>query len=95
MYIENNDIRTLRDRAPEGCACGRSARPLSAHGGKHPTATGGDCSNYFITLGAPLAAVYSPMQVWKDLYSEAQALAHGTLFAELDKPFVARGRKCK
>ena len=92
MYIENNDIRALRDRAPEGCACERGARPLP---GKRPTPSGDGCSNYFITLGAPLAAVYSPMQVWKDLYSEAQALAHGTLFAELDKPFMARGRRCK
>ena len=106
MYMENNDIRSLRDRAPEGCGCERGERerrqerterafcPL----GNRRSCAGtreSDCSNYFITLGAPLAAVYSPIQVWRGVYSEAQALARGTLFADLDKPFMGKGRKCK
>ena len=109
MYIETNDIRSLRDRAPEGCGCEREAgkanemrQPREMHpscpfcAGKQGGGIGrDDCSNYFISLGAPLAAVYSPIQVWKDIYNEAQALSRGTLFAELDKPFMAKGRKCK
>lgn len=33
-----------------------------------------------------LAMVYSPYQCWRMLYSEEDALAHGTLFEELYKP---------
>lgn len=34
-----------------------------------------------------LAMIYSPNQVWQDIYSEEDALTRGTIFAELDKPF--------
>ena len=112
MYIENNDIRSLRDRAPEGCGCERGGRegcgctrgePREGHpersacpmGSRSVGAQRPDCSNYFMSLGAPLAAVYAPIQVWKEVYGETQALARGTLFAELDKPFMGKGRKCK
>jgi len=33
-----------------------------------------------------LAMVYSPYQCWRMLYSEMDALSHGTLFEELYKP---------
>ena len=33
-----------------------------------------------------LAMVYSPYQCWRMLYSESEALRHGTLFEELYKP---------
>ena len=33
-----------------------------------------------------LAMVYSPYQCWRMLYSEDEALSHGTLFEELYKP---------
>ena len=33
-----------------------------------------------------LAMAYSPYQCWRMLYSEADALNHGTLFEELYKP---------
>ena len=33
-----------------------------------------------------LAMVYSPYQCWRMLYSEMDALKHGTLFEELYKP---------
>lgn len=35
-----------------------------------------------------LAMAYVPMQTWQNLYEPDVALARGTLFAELDKPFV-------
>ena len=41
----------------------------------------------------PLAMVYSPLQAWQSLYDPANALQHGTLFCELDKPFL--GRRCE
>ena len=42
-------------------------------------------------VGYPLASVYAPLQEWRELYDEERALAQGTLFAELDKPFLGRG----
>ena len=34
----------------------------------------------------PLAYAYMPIQKWRLLYSPDDALAHGTMFEELDKP---------
>ena len=39
----------------------------------------------------PLTMVYSPMQEYKCLYDWEASLHRGTLFEELDKPFL-RGR---
>ena len=43
----------------------------------------------------PLAMVYSPMQKWGNLYTPEEALQNGTLFADLNFPWVAgeKGRK--
>lgn len=42
--------------------------------------------------GCSLAMVYAPAQTWQNLYEPGKALQQGTLFAELDKPFLgARG----
>ena len=35
----------------------------------------------------PLASVYSPIQIWRNLYEPDEALKKGTLFKELDLPF--------
>ena len=37
--------------------------------------------------GLSLAMVYSPCQEFDGIYPVEEALCHGTLFAELDKPF--------
>lgn len=36
----------------------------------------------------PLASVYSAIQIWRNLYEPEEALKRGTLFKELDLPFV-------
>ncbi|MBQ6906609.1 MAG: spore coat associated protein CotJA [Clostridia bacterium] len=42
-----------------------------------------------MTIPAPsLAMVYSPKQVWGETYEVDVALERGTLFPELDKPFL-------
>ena len=41
----------------------------------------------------PPAMVYSPMQEWRELYDLDTALNRGTIFKELDLPFVGC-RKC-
>ena len=38
-------------------------------------------------VGYPLASVYAPIQAWQALYDSEEALKHGTLFKELEKPF--------
>ena len=42
----------------------------------------------------PLAMAYVPWQYWTETYPLEKALRSGTLFCELDKPFVGR-RACK
>ena len=37
----------------------------------------------------PLAMVYSPMQKWGNLYTPEEALKNGTLFADLNFPWIA------
>ena len=39
----------------------------------------------------PLAMCYVPMQQWKITYNHQEALERGTLFPELDLPFMGRG----
>ena len=41
--------------------------------------------------GMPLAMAYVPWQEWQNLYSAEKALCRGTIFEELDKPFLGRG----
>lgn len=85
-----------RDTCPCGGNLSRERDTCSLCGNRRGTNERSvDCDNFFVTLGAPLAAVYSPIQVWKEVYDETHALERGTLFSELDKPFEGRGRKCR
>ena len=43
--------------------------------------------------GLPLAMAYVPFQKFNNLYEVDAAFAAGTLFKELDKPFIGRCRK--
>lgn len=36
----------------------------------------------------PLASVYAPIQEFRELYDQEKAFRHGTMFAELDFPFL-------
>lgn len=38
----------------------------------------------------PLAMAYVPQQSWQDIYSADVAFERGTIFSQLDKPFLAR-----
>lgn len=44
-----------------------------------------NCLNAF-----PLAMAYVPMQSWGELYSADTGICRGTIFSELDKPFLGR-----
>ena len=44
------------------------------------------------TLNAfPVAMAYVPWQYWNEIYDYDKALCRGTLFPELDKPFLKGG----
>ena len=43
----------------------------------------------FGLVGYPLASVYAPVQEFKGLYDEERALKAGTLFSQLDLPFMS------
>ena len=43
--------------------------------------------------GYPLASVYAPLQSFSELYDLKTALDRGTIFRELDLPFVCGGMK--
>ena len=57
-------------------------------GASAPTAATGEPAQSFGLAGYPLAIVYAPLQAWQGLYDTDTALKKGTLFAELDKPFL-------
>ena len=42
--------------------------------------------------GYPLASVYAPLQTFDELYDPATALKQGTLFSQLDLPFMGNRR---
>ncbi len=51
--------------------------------------SGGSCAaGDEVVPGAPLAMVYAPCQPWRNLYEPDRALTQGTLFADLDLPFL-------
>ena len=101
--MENNPTRVSRERINEnylrqmlrddtrGCArgkacerqCAPSARSISAcEMSDKPT-----CRGY-----ESLAMVYSPVQAFGELYDVKTALCRGTIFKELEKPFLAYRR---
>lgn len=41
--------------------------------------------------GLPLAMTYTPWQCWCETYEPAEALHRGTIFPELDLPFLGGG----
>ncbi|MBO5415657.1 MAG: spore coat associated protein CotJA [Clostridia bacterium] len=43
--------------------------------------------------GYPLASVYAPIQEWRNLYDNETGFNRGTIFKELDLPFLCGERK--
>lgn len=42
-------------------------------------------------LHMPLAMAYVPWQKWCDIYETCKGFQRGTIFSELDKPFMGKG----
>ena len=99
MHTDKN-YTTARDRISESLAC-RVARNSSFPYGEEtaqyvgknmgkpqqPTARSWGLEGY------PLASVYAPLQVWRDIYDEDAGFHRGTIFKELDLPFVCGEKK--
>ena len=43
----------------------------------------------------PIAMAYVPWQKWENIYEPCKGLEHGTIFRDLDKPFMWRGGRCR
>ena len=95
MYTEN-DFLTPRERVNEAllrrCADGCSAPRVQE---KNRNCTNGcdELSNspYRKNWGLedyPLASMFAPLQVWQSLYDLEVGFTRGTIFKELDLPFV-------
>ena len=77
---EFNDDMTPLDRVDSDMADRRDTD-------KRPPAMQNPCFDN--NTNTPLAMVYSPMQKWGNLYTPEEALKYGTLFADLNFPWVA------
>ena len=49
----------------------------------------------YFKKGTPIAMAYVPWQKWCDLYDLPKAFQSGTIFRELDKPFLGKGGGCR
>ena len=76
----------------------RSAQPLQA-AASMPSSAGScrcrmdgcpDTHDHFPS-DMPVAMAYVPWQKWQDLYDPYKGLERGTIFKELDKPFLGKG----
>ena len=67
------------------CGCGNGGNDDWSEMGEHCNQ-----SRRFGLEGYPLASVYAPLQEFRNLYDKESALKEGTLFAELNLPFMGR-----
>ena len=82
-----NDYRTSRERVSEerirrileDCSARVSSQNAASRASK-------------VCAEAPLAMVYSPYQEWHELYDLESGFCQGTIFKELDKPFLGAAR---
>ncbi|MBR2340337.1 MAG: spore coat associated protein CotJA [Clostridia bacterium] len=74
------------NRDNEGCRiCGRANGSCGCENGQNQQQ---GCSTCPVQSWAPsLAMVYSPVQCWEGVLEPAEALANGSLFSGLIKPF--------
>ncbi len=102
MYIDENDVRTPRERACDdvlrrmaheqsrnatAVARPSCACPVEPRAGKR------DCRGEYVQGGPSLAMVYSPYQHWQNVYDHDKGFSRGTIFRDLDMPFEASQSK--
>lgn len=87
---------------PECAECGGTVRGRRAEERPDTICTDNGANKSVSTWGLegyPLASVYAPLQSFDELYDKETALAKGTVFAQLDLPFmgesVYKGGNCR
>ena len=108
MY-KDDDILSRRDRAAEdllkqmieshgvcghenGCSQSDDSYGNLRHGEAMPRYE--DAHSSWGLDGYPLAMVYSTIQKWRNIYDIETALVRGTIFEELDLPFLGKEGCC-
>lgn len=81
----NSNLGSCPNNNMGGCQNGNGAQNNMGNGCQN----GSDCQ---CLNGKSLAMVYSPCQEFERLYESDEALKRGTLYIDLDKPFLGRGR---
>ena len=98
MYTDD-DTLTPRDRVSEEMLERMLGR--SSHTEEAPVPISEPRTTQSLRLhdGFPLASVYAPTQMFRNLYDRETALSRGTIFKELDLPFmgmtVKEGGSCR
>ena len=92
MYTEINNFSRCRVSDRGACRNGAPApeprREMQENGScNHNDGCGNGVA--WGLVGYPLASVYAPLQEFKELYDEERALKSGTLFSQLDLPFMS------
>ena len=82
MANYQNNMRCMRRPAPSAAAPACDCRR---------TVDGCPDTHDHFPSHMPVAMAYVPWQKWKDIYEPCKALESGTIFAELDKPFLGKG----
>ena len=82
----------MQRMAPRYSSCERESAVYGERAAHSHTPGGHAHSDLKLPVATSLAMVYSPVQVWRDIYDLECALERGTLFAELDKPLLSAGR---
>ncbi len=97
MYMDD-DTMTPRERISDDMLrrmLGESDRPEQTF----PTPEISERTNLHLPDGFPLASVYAPTQIFRKLYDRDTALSRGTIFQELDLPFmgtsIMKGGNCR
>jgi len=95
-------MRYTRNNMPGGCpACGRGMRNAGSCQHNHSGHSAEACPAEPVSCPAaaeectilPVMA-FLQTQIWDCTYTCGQALARGTLFPALDKPFMGKGGCC-
>ena len=80
--VAQNSAFPYDERVSSACAC----KKIDAGTQREPSRSWG-------LEGYPLASVYAPLQCWREIYDEDAGFHRGTIFKELDLPFVCGEKK--
>lgn len=82
----------MRQRGENGCGCSTpAAESRDTERRERNASRGCGCRREDPLYGMPLAMAYVPWQNWREIYDLCEGFQTGTIFEELDKPFLGRG----